>query len=212
MPAHPPFWHRPCRSLFLHYLLRGATVGAWFALVYAGADWLTARHGWRVRVHLDLERYTPFVPVALLGYVSEYLLFAMPPFVLRTRRELDALAAAMAAVVLCAGAVFLFVPAAPAFPPTAAMGAWEGPVRFIKWLALPHNLLPSLHVALCVVCVSVYARSAAPSGKALLWLWAGVIAASTLLLHQHYLLDVLTGAALGWAGVRGVYDRWATDD
>jgi membrane-associated phospholipid phosphatase len=210
MPAHPPFWHRPSRGLFLHYLRRGAAVGAWFALVYVGADWLTARHGWRVRVHLDLERHTPFVPAALLGYVSEHLLFAMPPFVLRTRRELDALAAAMAAVVFCAGVVFLLVPAAPAFPPPAAMGAWEGPVCFIKWLALPHNLLPSLHVALSVVCVSVYARRALPPGKVLLWLWAGVIAASTLLLHQHFLLDVLTGAALGWAGARGVYDRWAT--
>jgi membrane-associated phospholipid phosphatase len=89
------------------------------------------------------------------------------------------------------------------------MGAWEGSVRFFKWLALAHNLVPSLHVALSVVCVAVYARRAGLPGKMLLWLWAGVIAASTLLLHQHYLLDVLTGAALGWAGVRAVYDRWA---
>jgi membrane-associated phospholipid phosphatase len=57
--------------------------------------------------------------------------------------------------------------------------------------------------------VTVYARRAGLPGKMLLWLWAGVIAASTLLLHQHYLLDVLTGAALGWAGARAVYDRWA---
>jgi membrane-associated phospholipid phosphatase len=82
-------------------------------------------------------------------------------------------------------------------------------VRFVKWVARPHNLLPSLHVALSVVCVHVYARHAGTAGKALLWLWAGAVAASTLLLHQHYLLDVLSGAALGWAGVRGVYDRWA---
>jgi membrane-associated phospholipid phosphatase len=206
----PPFWQRPDRGLLLHYLRLGAALGAWFTVLYVGADWLTARHGWRVRVHLDLERQTPFVPAALPGYVSEYLLFALPPFVLRTRRELDALAATMAAVMLAAGVVFLLVPAAPAFPPPADMGAWGPPVRFIKWVALAHNLLPSLHVALSVVCVFVYARRAAAAGKALLWLWAAVIAASTLFLHQHYLLDVLTGAALGWAGVRGVYDRWAT--
>jgi membrane-associated phospholipid phosphatase len=209
MRPPPPFWHRPDRGLLLHYLRLAAAVGAWFTLVYVGADWLTARHGWRVRVHLELEQQTPFVPAALLGYASEYVLFALPPFVLRTRRELDALAAALAAVMLCAGVVFLLVPAAPAFPPPAEMGAWEGPVRFVKWVARPHNLLPSLHVALGVVCVSAYARRAGPAGKALLWLWAAVIAGSTLLLHQHYLLDVLTGAALGWAGARGVYDRRA---
>jgi membrane-associated phospholipid phosphatase len=209
MKRPEPFWHWPGRDLLLHYLRLGAVVGAWFTLVYVGADWLTARHGWRVRVHLDLERHTPFVPAALLGYVSEYVLFALPPFVLGTRRDLDALAAALAAVILVAGVVFLLVPAAPAFPPPSERGVWEGPVRFFKWLALPHNLVPSLHVALSVACVTVYARRAGLPGKMLLWLWAGVIAASTLLLHQHYLLDVLTGAALGWAGARAVYDRWA---
>jgi len=203
-------WHRPDRGLLLHYLRLGAVLAAWFTVLYVGADWLTAHHTWRVRVHLDLEEHTPFVPAALLGYVSEYVLFALPPFVLRSRRELDALAAALAAVMLAAGVVFLLVPPAPAFPPPGDMSTWGPAVRFVKWVALPHNLLPSLHVALSVVCVSVYARQAAPVGKALLWLWATVIAASTLLLHQHYLLDVLTGAALGWAGVRGVYDRWAT--
>jgi membrane-associated phospholipid phosphatase len=209
MTPRPPFWRRPERGLLLHYLRLAAALGAWFTVVYVGADWVTTRHAWRVRVHLDLERHTPFVPAALLGYVSEYLLFALPPFVLRTRRELDALAAATAAMMLAAGVVFLLVPAAPAFPPPGDPGAWGPAVRFFKWVARPHNLLPSLHVALSVVCVSAYARRAGPAGQAMLWLWAAAIAASTLLLHQHYLLDVLTGAALGWAGVRGVYDRWA---
>ncbi len=177
MTLRPPFWHWPGRGTLLHYLRLGAALGAWFTVIYVGADWLTSRHGWRVRVHLDLERQTPFVPAALLGYVSEYVLFALPPFVLRTRRELDALAAALAAVMLAAGVVFLLVPAAPAFPPPGDMGAWGPAVRFVKWVALPHNLLPSLHVALSVVCVSVSARRAAPAGKALLWLWAAVIAA-----------------------------------
>jgi hypothetical protein len=87
------------------------------------------------------------------------------------------------------------------------MGAWEGLIRFAKELALPHNMAPSLHVALSVVCVAVYVRRAPAPGAVLLWAWSFLIAASTVLLHQHYLIDVLTGYALGWAAVRLVYDR-----
>jgi membrane-associated phospholipid phosphatase len=102
----------------------------------------------------------------------------------------------------------LLVPADNVFPPPPDdMGVWTGLVRSAKWVALEHNLVPSLHVALSVVCIAVYARQARPVGRALLWLWAAVIGLSTLLLHQHYVLDVATGFALGLAGVWLVYDR-----
>jgi membrane-associated phospholipid phosphatase len=84
---------------------------------------------------------------------------------------------------------------------------WDGLVRFAKWVARPHNYAPSLHVALSVVCIRVYARHANRAGKVFLWLWAAGIAVSTVLLHQHYLVDVVTGFLLGLAGVRWVYDR-----
>src|SRR5438105_3072176 len=124
---------------------------------------------------------TPFVPAAVLGYSSVYLLFAAAPFVLRTRRALGALAAALAAVTLVAGVCFLVVPARPAFPPPAGLGAWAGAVRLAKWVALENNLVPSLHVALGVLCVAVYARHAGWVGRVLLWLWASGIGASALL-------------------------------
>jgi hypothetical protein len=43
----------------------------------------------------------------------------------------------------------------------------------------------------------VFGRRAGPIGRLLLWTWFLAAAASTLLLHQHHLLDVATGAALG---------------
>ena len=47
-----------------------------------------------------------------------------------------------------------------------------------------------------------------PAG--LFWLWAGAVAASTVLLHQHYLIDVVSGVALGLAGAWLLYPRWST--
>jgi membrane-associated phospholipid phosphatase len=202
-----PFWHWPGWRRLALVLCLSLLVGAWFELIYGGADWLTSRHDFRVRVHLGAELDMPFVPAAVLGYLSIYCLFAMPVFVLRTSRELCALAAMLVVVILCAGIGFLLVPAEAAFPPAGEMGRWAPLVRFAKTVALTNNFIPSLHVALSVALVVVFARRAGPLGKALLTLWGSVIALSTPLLHQHYLLDVVTGAVLGWAGVYCIYDR-----
>jgi membrane-associated phospholipid phosphatase len=209
MPPRPPFWHWPRPGHVAHFLVVGAVVGLWFVLVYGGADRVTAAHGYRVRLHFDGELAVPFVPESVLVYLSIYLLFAAAPFVLRTGRDLSALAGTLAAVTGVAGVCFLLLPGEMVFPQTEDPGAWGGPVRFAKRLALAYNFAPSLHVALSTVCVAVYARRARPAGAVLLWLWAGAVGASTVLLHQHYVVDVLTGFALALAGVRWGYDRWA---
>jgi membrane-associated phospholipid phosphatase len=205
----PPFWHWPGWRHLGYFALLGLAVGLWFEVVFAGADYLTSLHTRRVRVHLDAELLLPFMPEAVLGYLSIYPLLWAPAFILRTRRELRALALTLAAVILVAGVCFLIVPVELAYPPPGEMGAWSVLVLATKRVALENNLLPSLHVALSIVCITIYARRAPPLGRAFLWLWAVVICLSTLLLHQHYLLDVATGIALAMAGVWLVYDRLA---
>lgn len=191
-------------------LVLAAGLNVWWVLVYGGANWITERHSYRVRLHLDAELGAPFVSAAVLGYMSIYPLLWSAPFVLRTRRELERFAATLAVVMLIAGVCFLAFPADSVFPTLPDMGRWGGLVRFAKDLALAHNMAPSLHVALSVVCITVYARRASRAGACLLWGWSVVVAASTVLLHQHYLIDVVTGYALGWGGVRAVFDRRPT--
>jgi membrane-associated phospholipid phosphatase len=114
---------------------------------------------------------------------------------------------ANAAVMLTAGLFFLAFPAELAYPPAAHSGVWEDVVQITRRVALQYNLAPSLHVALAVTCVTAYAERARWGGKLLLWAWALGIVASTLLLHEHHLLDVVTGWPLGLAGKYLVYDR-----
>jgi membrane-associated phospholipid phosphatase len=203
------FWHWPGWGQFGYCLLLGLALGLWFEVIYAGANYITSLHDYRVRVHFDAELGVPFVPASVLGYDSIYLLFLLPAFVLRTRRELQALSRTLASVMFVAGIFFLAIPAQAAFPPPGEMGAWTELVQFTKWIALTHNYVPSLHVAMTVVCVQICARQAPPFGRAALWLWAVGIGLSTMLLHQHYLIDVVSGFALGMAGVWLVYDRFA---
>jgi len=179
----------------------------WFALIYGGSDWLTAHRSLRLRVHLPAELRIPFVPAMTILYMSLYAMFLLGPFVLRERREFRAVVMTMAFVTACGGLGFLAFPAQLAFPPVAEsqLGIWSGLYHFADALNLDYNLVPSLHVAFGVVCASVFAARAPRPGKALLWLWTTLIAAATVLIHQHHLVDVAAGWVVALVGVRVVY-------
>jgi len=143
-------------------------------------------------------------------YMSLYLLFLLAPFIIRTHREFRALVATMAVVILAGGIGFLLIPAELAFPPPSEgdPGRWADLYHFADRLNLTYNLVPSLHVAFAVVCVAVFSPHAPRTIRILLWSWAILIAASTVLIHQHHVLDVVTGWLLALVCVRGVFRRF----
>lgn len=183
----------------------------WFMLVFGGADLLTAHRSFRVRVHFSAELNIPFVPAMTVFYMSIYLLFLAGPFILRERREIRALVGTLALIILCGGIGFLLFPADLAFatPGEEELGIWKVLFHLADRLNLTYNLLPSLHVALAVACIAVYSSHAPFPGKILLWLWAVMIAASTVLTHQHHVLDAVAGWLLAVTCVKVVFPRLA---
>jgi membrane-associated phospholipid phosphatase len=177
-----------------------------FCVVYGGADYLS-RGRTLVKVHFDAELSIPFVPAMTLAYVSMYGLFVLAPFLLRTKRELRALAGALIASILVAGVCFLLWPAEAAFPEPEDLGIWAGLYHAADRINLRYNMVPSLHVALSIATVSILARRGARWFAAMLWNWGALISLSTLLMHQHHLLDVATGAVLGIAVDHMVFRR-----
>jgi membrane-associated phospholipid phosphatase len=184
-------------------------VTLWWVFVYHGANWLTGVHSYRVRVHLDAEMAMPFVPPFILAYLSMNLVFVPAPFILRTRRELEALALCLVMVTAVAGISFVLFPAELAYP-LCGPGVWACLFTFAREMTLSYNLVPSLHVAMSCTCLAAYATRGGVTGKALLGTWAAAIALSTLLTHQHHVLDVATGLALAVAGNRFIYNYWRT--
>lgn len=190
------------------FLLAGTASSAWFGLIYGASDLITSQRSFRVPVDFAWETAIPFVPEAVWIYMSIYALFLMAPFVLRSPRELIALGVTHASLVAAAAIGFLALPAALAYPAVAdpaTDGLTAALYRVADRLNLNYNLLPSLHVALSVACVALYARRARRVGQALLWLWAVAIGASTIVTHFHHVLDVIAGFGLGLAGARVVY-------
>jgi hypothetical protein len=205
--APPRLFAWPGRRLLARAAVFAVALTAWFYLIYGGADWITDQHTQRLRVHFEIERFTPFVPEMIVVYHSLCLLFAAAPFVLRTAHELNAFAATLTCVIFLAGVCFLSFPAELAYSTHRDWGAWSGWYALADWLNLRYNLAPSLHVALGIVCVDLFARRASPAGKGLLWVWGAAIALSTVLTHEHHLLDAATGFLLALAGTRIIYPR-----
>lgn len=202
-----PFWGWPgWKHLRFAWLISLAGL-LWFILIYGGADAITAQRSFRVRVYFDAELKIPFVPEAAIIYMSIYPLFLAAPFILRKRREFLALAMTLNFAILIAGICFLLFPAQVAFPPPKDFGAFPNLYHFADRLSLAYNLVPSLHVALAAVCIAVFAARTRLVWKTLFWIWAVVIAISTLLIHKHHVLDVVTGFVLAWLALKFFYRR-----
>lgn len=185
-----------------HLLLAARQAAAFtllFVVVYGGADWLTGLHDVRVPVHLAAELRIPLVPAAVWAYMSVYALPALVPFALRNPRELLEFVADLRWMLGLAGLGFLLIPAEAAWPTVAVPGATGAVLAFADRLNLDHDLVPSLHVALAVAAAQVVAPRLRPSGAVAVWAWAVLVAVSTVLTHQHHLLDVASGVVVARA-------------
>jgi hypothetical protein len=111
--------------------------------------------------------------------------------------ELRAHSRRIAAAILVAGSAFLVFPLNTGYPRPEVSG-WTGRLFELLWsFDKPHNLVPSLHVALASLLWPVYARHTRGLLRWLLNGWFLLIVTSSLFTWQHHLLDVATGAMLG---------------
>jgi len=172
---------------------------------------VTAHRPGRLHAFLPFELSIPLVPSMVIAYMSIYLIWIPAPFLLRKRRQVNCLALALALVILIAGLGFLAFPAELGFPPMSVDLArldpgsaqrWSTWLRLADLLNLDYDLIPSLHVAMFVTTAGAYAAESARVGRVVLGLWAAAVVASTVLTHQHHLIDVVAGIALGLLGAR----------
>jgi membrane-associated phospholipid phosphatase len=174
-----------------------AIVGTiWFIIVYGGCDAITAHRTTRIRIHFDWEFQIPLIPSMTIFYMSIYALLLAAPFIIRKRKDFLTLCLKLNAAILIAGVIFLLIPAQLAFPPAENFGPWTSLFNFADRLNLQYNLAPSLHVTLSILCIAAFSPHASNPIRIALWLWAIAISLSTLLTHQHHVIDVITGWAL----------------
>jgi len=196
---------------FKHYLALCAAVAIEFVTVFVGADFVTAHRAERLHAFLPFELSIPLVPSMVIAYMSIFLVWIPAPFLLHERRQVNRLAIALALVILIAGMGFLVFPAELGFPPMAddlarldpsSASRWGPWLRLADLLNLDYDLIPSLHIAMFVTTAAAYACQTGRVGRVVLALWSAAVVASTVLTHQHHLIDAIAGFALGLGGAR----------
>jgi len=185
----------PDRERLFAYIRFLAIFCLFFFPAYIGGDWVASRSEQPLALYLQSELSIPFVPVMVWAYLSLYPLFLLPLFHLDFG-QLSRLSRQSVAVILIAALGFVVFPAKLGFlplPPNDENGLL---ITLIHAVDTPYNLVPSLHVAFTWLILLACAKNASAGLKATYTLWLVLISASTVLIHQHHLLDVATGALL----------------
>lgn len=182
-----------------------------FYSIYGGTSLLAKLRRPHVDFYFPWEMRLPFLPSWTLVYLTVPLLLLLTPFILRTWRSFMPFFLTLTAETLVAGVFFLAVPLAQAYPPRMAEGFVGGVFHLADRLNLDYNKLPSLHMAFAVTAAIVFGRRCGWLGRTLLSLWIVAVCASGMLIHEHQVLDLAAGLALGLAGVATV-ERRASDE
>jgi hypothetical protein len=140
------------------------------------------------------------------------LLLLLTPFILRTWRSFTPFFLTLTAETLVAGIFFLLLPMVQAYPARVAHGFGGAIFHLADRLNLDYNEFPSLHIAFTVTAAIVFGQRCGPLGRTLFALWTVVVAVSTLFLHEHHLLDLAAGAALGLVAVATVWRRTSREE
>jgi len=167
-----------------------------FLVIYSGCNWITGQRGQVGSFYFQWERAIPFVPFMILPYMSIDLFFVAAPFICRTDEELRVFSRRVVAAILIAGLCFLLFPLRFAFPRPHASGLLGGIFDWFRGMDSPFNLLPSLHAALLLLLVDLYARNLRGVLFFAAMLWFFLIGLSPLLTYQHHVIDIIGGFVL----------------
>ena len=182
-----------------------------FSSVYGGASLLAKLRRPLVNFAFPWEMHLPFLPSWTLVYLTVPLLLLLTPFILRNWRTFTPFFLTLTVETLIAGLFFLALPLTPAYPKRMAEGFFGGVFHLADRLNLDYNKFPSLNIAFAVTAAIVFGRRCGWFGRTLFGLWLTAVIASTLLIHEHQVLDLAGGAVLALVCVATVQRR-ASDE
>lgn len=171
---------------------------AFFVPVYFGGAWFAMYSGRAMDLYLDAELSIPLIPAMVWPYLSLYPLFLLP-LVHLDANAMKRLSRQSVVTLVAAGLVFILLPGELGFPRGQAVQDGGAAIELIQAIDTPHNVVPSLHVAFaCLILLACGSRSS-PVLKTIYVAWMVLMSLSALLVHQHHVLDIVTGVGLALA-------------
>jgi len=173
-------------------------LGPLFFATYGLANWITGMRAHVPAVVFDWERHIPFLPWTIVPYWAIDLLYGLSLFLLPNKGALDMHARRLLTAQIIAVACFLVLPLRFTFERPEVAGLFGGLFALLDSFDQPFNQAPSLHIALLVILWQVYLRAVPRAWHVPLHASFCLIGASVLTTWQHHVIDVPTGAWLGW--------------
>lgn len=154
---------------------------------------------------LPLDGRIPMVPAAIVVYILAYGSWVLGYWVIaRESRAVcyEILAGEQIAKLLCL-VCFLLLPTAMERPAVTGGGFFAELTRLIYRFDTPDNLFPSIHCLENWICFrgSLSCRKAGKGYRIGTFVFALLVFASTVLVKQHVLADVVAGVAVAEAGL-----------
>jgi membrane-associated phospholipid phosphatase len=164
-----------------------------FLLAYGGASYISGHIPWRFELPVIFEHLVPFVPLASIVYLSLMAMLMLSLFIMRRSEELILLFSVLIVETVIAAIFFILFPVETAFPERNAQGVVGAIFDFADFLNMQRNFFPSLHVCFALTAALYYAEKTQFLVRSIFFIWALAISISTVLIHEHYIVDVFAG-------------------
>lgn len=167
-------------------------VGVAFFFVYPLCNWISSERSEVFHLYLSSELNIPLIPEFIWVYLSMYVLFFLPPLFLNVS-ELEVLGKRIITGTIISGIIFLLFPSQLGFQRVVPEGFYSDFFTQIFTLDLPYNMAPSLHIVYSgLILFSIYNTVKVKLIRLFLIIWLLLIVLSTLFVHQHHLIDIIS--------------------
>ena len=176
--------------------------------IYLGTNEIAAQRTSFYQLYFEFEREIPMVPWMIHIYNSFHILLFMNFLIIKNPLKIKAIAISLISSSAIASVFFLLFPAELGFSRTENIQGYEFWYDALHWLDHPHNLVPSLHITFSALSTYVISTEIGSVFLKLIFLtWFLLICSSIVLVHQHHLIDIVSGFVLAVLVKFAVYDK-----
>lgn len=167
------------------------------------AEWNLARFASGtppIRLETWLDRHVPFVPQAFWIYIGYYLIAISPAWLARRWSDFKPMVIAYGVATALGWVAWILVPVRMVPPPFGCAGFTCRVLQGFIDADGGVNVFPSMHVAHSLLAALLHLRHRSPA-RWLVVAGALGVTVSTVLIRQHYVVDIPAGAAvaaIGW--------------
>jgi len=153
-----------------------------------------------LNLHTALDSAIPVVPIFVIPYDSlqPYIYVTLILFLLFRSKYFQSACLAMITVWFISYAFYYFLQSEVIRPVLTGTDTFSKMVMNVYAGDNPYNDFPSLHTSLSTILAIHWVKVNRPLGI-VLSIWTALIVASTLLVKQHYIADMIFGLALAFA-------------